>query len=272
MTTSATKGQVSEYIADSEAEGARIEQRTERALTLEQLGWAGIRPGNRVLDVGCGEGATSRLMADIVGEGGHVIGLDASFRRLEDAFLHPLHTTNISYVPSDAHRIPLEDRSVDVAWTRFMLEYSPNPELIVGEMARVTRPGGTVVLSDLDGNCIWNAPSSRELDLLMRDAMATFGSSFDPRIGLRLYSLAYGAGLGRLEVDIRPYHVVAGAIDSVRRDHWQQKLDGVAAALVRRGWARSRANELIDRMMDHLCSASTFSYSVLITVRGTRFA
>lgn len=255
---------------DTSEEGQRVERKTDRALTLDQLRWAGIRDGSRVLDLGCAAGTTCRLMAGLVGDSGRVVGIDASASRLADGRSHSAHRPTIEYRQGDAAHVPAADGEFDVAWSRFLFEYLPRPEAALAEMNRVTKPGGTVCVSDIDGNCIWHHPCEPGVRAEIDEALRKLGESFNPRIGLSLYTMFVDAGLRDVVVDVRPYHVIAGQIDAEREEHWRMKLEGVSKALQARGWDKSRAVSLGSAFIQHLRDPRTFTYSVLVSVRGTR--
>jgi SAM-dependent methyltransferase len=254
---------------DTSDEGRRVERKTDRALTLGQLRWAGVREGARVLDLGCAAGTTCRMMADLVGDGGRVVGVDASAGRLIEGGGHAEHRSSIEYRQGDAAQIPAADGEFDVSWSRFLFEYLPHPTDALHEMIRVTKPGGTVCVSDIDGNCIWHHPCDPHLRAEIDEALRTLGDGFNARVGLSLYTMFIDAGLREVAVDVRPYHVIAGTIDAEREEHWRMKLEGVSKALHARGWPSERAAALSQAFMDHLRDSRTFSYSVLISVRGS---
>lgn len=255
---------------DTSEEGRRVERKTDRALTLNQLRWAGVREGMHVLDLGCAAGTTCRMMAGLVGDTGLIVGIDSSADRLTEGRLHADHCPRIEYRQGDAARIPAADGEFGVSWSRFLFEYVPRPETALAEMIRVTKPGGTVAVSDIDGNCIWHHPCEPSLRAEIDDALRSLGDSFNPRAGLSLYTMFVDAGLRDIEVDVRPYHVIAGQIDAERAEHWRMKLEGVAKGLVVRGWSVQRSEVLARRFFAHLQDPRTLTYSVLISVRAIR--
>lgn len=256
------------YIMESDDEGRRIEAKTDRTLTLDQLRWAGVREGLRVLDLGCAAGTTCRMMADLVGPGGRVVGIDASAKRVAEARSHVEHRSTIEYRLGDAARLTASEGEFDVSWSRFLFEYLPQPAAALTEMIRVTKLGGTICVSDLDGNCVWHHPMEPGVRAEIDDALRTLGEGFNPRVGLELYTMFVDAGLREVEVDIRPYHLIAGTIDREKREHWLMKLEGVANALRARGWSRLRSRDLVKAFLAHLDDPRTFTYSSLFTVRG----
>lgn len=257
------------YIMDNAGEGERIEQKTDVERTVDQLTRSGLRAGMRVLDLGCAAGTTSRIMADIVGPSGQVIGIDASDSRIADARSRT-DAPNVMYDIGLADKLPIGDDVIDFAWSRFLFEYLPDPRSAFHEMIRVTKPGGTVVVSDLDGNCIWHAGMNPELESEIEAALAAFGTRFDPRFGQKIPGMFLSSGLADVEVDIRPYHNIVGAIAEPALSHWKMKLEGVRFALVGLGWPVDRASRLKDGFESHLRNPATFTYSVLVTVKGVK--
>jgi SAM-dependent methyltransferase len=98
-----------------------------------------------VADVGCGNGFDLRQIVP-QGRCRHAIGVDLSagmLRSLEDL----CQSGGLSLVQADAQRLPLPDGSVDVAMAMHMLYHVPDIAAAIGELRRVTKPGGTVLAS-----------------------------------------------------------------------------------------------------------------------------
>jgi len=98
-----------------------------------------------VADVGCGNGLDLRQLVP-QGRCRHAVGLDLSagmLRSLEDL----RHSGRLSLVQADAQRLPLADRTVDVAMAMHMLYHVPDIPTAIRELRRITKPGGTVLAS-----------------------------------------------------------------------------------------------------------------------------
>ena len=104
------------------------------------LEFAGIHPGQRVLDVGCGTGVITAGAADL---GATCIGLDPAEAYLEFA-RSQRSRPNTRYELGDAHDIGHPDASFDAVVSTLALDVIPDAERVAKEMRRVTRPGGTV--------------------------------------------------------------------------------------------------------------------------------
>ncbi len=97
----------------------------------------------RALDVGTGPGTLALALAPLVRE---VVGIDVVPELLEAARRGA--PANVTFLEADATRLPFEDGSFDLTCTRRTLHHIARPELVVAELARVTRPGGNVLVED----------------------------------------------------------------------------------------------------------------------------
>jgi demethylmenaquinone methyltransferase/2-methoxy-6-polyprenyl-1,4-benzoquinol methylase len=112
---------------------------------------AGLVPGGRAVDVACGTGALTRGLARAVGPTGSVIGIDASAPMIEQARRHApaADAAAPTWVDGDALAMPLDDALADATTIAFGLRNVADYQRCLGEMARVTRPGGRVVVLEL---------------------------------------------------------------------------------------------------------------------------
>ena len=118
-----------------------------RRLVREALGAA---PGERIMDVGCGPGFFCAELADEVSESGVVLGLDTSPAMLTLAKARCARHPNVQLREADAGSLPAEDGSFDAALCVQVLEYVPDATAALSEMRRVLRPGGRIVVWDVD--------------------------------------------------------------------------------------------------------------------------
>jgi arsenite methyltransferase len=124
----------------------------ERALGVaNHLRHARIRPGDVLLDVGCGAGIDSLLAARRVGPTGRVVALDFLPEMLERtaAAAAEAGLGNVEPLEGEMESIPLPDDSVDVVISNGVLNLSPRKARVLAECARVLRPRGRFCVSDL---------------------------------------------------------------------------------------------------------------------------
>jgi arsenite methyltransferase len=107
-------------------------------------------PGDRVLDVGCGPGFYLAELAEQVGPTGSVTGVDASPQTLELARRRTQGRGNVTLHQADATALPVGDAGFDAALSVQVLEYVADPDAALVELRRVLRPGGRLVVWDMD--------------------------------------------------------------------------------------------------------------------------
>jgi SAM-dependent methyltransferase len=118
---------------------------------VRRAAWEALRPapGLRLLDAGCGGGDVARDLAAAVGPGGEVVALDWSAATL--AVARERHDGSaVSYVTGDVSALDLPDDAFDGVWCERVLQHVALPGVAIGELVRVTRPGGRVCLIDTD--------------------------------------------------------------------------------------------------------------------------
>jgi len=122
---------------------------------------SGARPGDRVLDIGCGGGYLARLLAAAVAPDGQVTGLDTSAPAIGCA--RKRAAANCSFVVGVAQDLPWPDRSFDVVASTLAAHHIPGAarQDAFGEMYRVLRPGGALLVADFRASRRRHSPHSR---------------------------------------------------------------------------------------------------------------
>ena len=106
-----------------------------------------LRPEMTVADVGSGTGFMAAGLAPLVS---HVYVLDGSAAMLDVARSNLAAFTNVAFRQTDGHILPLPDASVDAVFANMYLHHCPDPAAALREMARVLKPGGRLVVTDMD--------------------------------------------------------------------------------------------------------------------------
>lgn len=130
----------------------------------------------RVLEVGCGTGATLRMLARRAGFSGTACGVDQSLRFIEAANRFA-QAENIgdraTFQLGDAHSLDFPAATFDVVIAHTLISHVTEPAKVLGEMARVVRPGGTVVIFDGDYSSLTYAYPDHDFGQRMDNALAT---------------------------------------------------------------------------------------------------
>ena len=214
------------YLMESRIEARRLDLKTGfEELEIQAL-WAGLQPGMRVLDLGCGSGKTTRFLGDLVGREGKVLGIDASEERVAYAREH-YSGANLEYRRCDFFQ-PMEDLGTfDFIWVRFVLEYHKLHGFdLVSSFTPLLKQDGILCLVDLDHN------SLSHFDLDPRLERAIYGcakaleekANFDPYCGRKLYSFLYDLNYREIDVRLDAHHLIYGELDSVDEFNWITKI------------------------------------------------
>jgi SAM-dependent methyltransferase len=167
-----------------------------RPTTLRLLADAGLRSGDRCLDLGCGGGHVARDMARIVGPGGSVTGTDFDPRIVELARgdAQQAGAGNVEFEVADAR--VFDGGPFDLVYARFLLSHVDEPEELLAHARQLARPGGRIVLEDIDMSgsyCYPHDPAHARYTELYTEAVRRNGGDAD--LGRRLPTIARAAGL-----------------------------------------------------------------------------
>lgn len=217
---------------ESKDESFRLDLKSDPKVLQEQAKWAGIKPGMRVADLGCGPGKTTYYLNKLVQPKGSVIGVDISKQRIDYA------RSNYKDIGLEFHlgdiRKPLYDiGTFDFIWIRFVLEhFRENSFEIVKNIASILKPGGTLCLVDLDFNCLthYGIPARLEKALFGLMSLLEEKANFDPYVGRKFYSYLYDLGFQNIDIDITTHHLIFGELKDIDEQNWLYKVEVAARA------------------------------------------
>jgi ubiquinone/menaquinone biosynthesis C-methylase UbiE len=212
-----------------------------RAALLDQLR---LEQARHALDVGCGLGPQVIEMARRMPPGGKAAGVDISQTMIEQARSRASGLgLDIRFETANAASLPFEDRSFDACRAERVLLHVRNPDRVIAEMTRVTRPGGRIAVLDLDLDTVVVDHPDRDTTRVITRAYA----DVMPQgwIGRQLPRLFRQAGLTEVSVELMPMlapldffrmlfsnHVsrlcADGVLDSDRAGRWWSQLAEVA--------------------------------------------
>jgi ubiquinone/menaquinone biosynthesis C-methylase UbiE len=229
-------------------------ERYDRLFRLDQeragqlLAPVGVEPGEVVVDFGCGPGYVAVELARMTGPDGQVHGVDVNadfVARAQEVAAEAGVGDRVTFHHVTGERLPLAGASADRAYARNVLEYVPDLDATLGELARVVRPGGTVVASDSDFGFVVVEPlAPDEVTELFRAAAPAFR---EPYVGRKLPAAFGRAGLRDVSVQVRTsvdrkghlrgvienmlgYGLRFGRIGPARADELRQRIDDAIAA------------------------------------------
>jgi predicted O-methyltransferase YrrM len=185
-------------------ERLRVLSRVMRPTTLGLFDRIGLRPAMRCLDAGCGGGDVAFDLARAVGAGGKVVGVDIDETQLELARreAESLGLGNLEFRQAEIGGADLEP-AFDVAYARFLLSHLNDPLRALATMRQALRPGGVLVVEDIDFTGHFCHPGSAAFQRyveLYTQAVQRGGA--DPNIGPRLPGLLIDAGCGRVGMNV----------------------------------------------------------------------
>jgi SAM-dependent methyltransferase len=256
------------YAIDSEVEHERLEAQAALAGIEDHLRHVPLRPGDRVLDAGCGSAAMARLMAGACPEA-RVIGFDRRPAYLafaaERAAAEGL--TNVELVAGDLFTLPFADASFDVVWTKYVLQWLADPLAALAELKRVLEPGGVLVSADFDGFMVEHFPVDPEFEATARRLMPQL---VDPEIGRKVAGHLLALGFTDVDVAIERDRVftVVGPVDDERRRNWEVQWRAARPRCVELLGSKAAADRFFDAFFAHHADPATATWTSLYVTRA----
>lgn len=265
--------QTSGYLMESNDEFLRLDLKTDDRVVARQARWAGLKPGMRVLDLGCGSGKTTSVLHHLVQPGGEVIGVDYSDNRIEYARDH-YQGDGLGFRQADIRKPLTELGQVDLIWMRFVLEYYAASSFdIVKNIVETLKPGGTLCLIDLDHNCLSHHGHPPRLARTIQGVMTALQekADFDPYVGRKLYSYLYDLGYEELSVDVAGHHIIYGELQASDAFNWLKKVE-IAPTRVQYQFDEYPGGyvEFLEEFNNFFDDPRRFTYSPIICCRGIK--
>ena len=215
------------YIMESEEESIRLDLKTDPKTIKKQAIWAGLKPGMRVADLGCGPGKTTFFLNKLVQPNGSAVGVDISEKRINYARAH-YKDNGLEFIVGDI-RNSLDNLGLfDFIWVRFVLEHYRSTSFnIVKNISSLLKPGGILCLIDLDHNCLNHYGLSERLEKALHGIMEAVEkyNDFDPYVGRKCYSYLYDLGCTDIDVSLDAHHLIFGELEKTDEFNWRKKVE-----------------------------------------------
>jgi ubiquinone/menaquinone biosynthesis C-methylase UbiE len=185
-------------------ERLRILARVMQPTTNILLNQVGIKQGMSCLDVGCGGGDVSFYLAKLVGSTGRIVGIDIDETKIEIARKEAIENKilNIEFRVSDINEVEGK-AEFDIVYARFLLTHLQDPVNALKKIFSELKPGGLVVLEDVDFNghfCFPENEAFKRYVQLYSEVVNIRGG--DPNIGPRLPNLLKETGFEKIKVNV----------------------------------------------------------------------
>lgn len=262
-----------DYLMESVAESQRLTVKTDDAKTRAQAAWAGLSPGMRAIDLGCGPGRTTSVLHELVQPDGETVGVDFGPDRIEHANTN-YQQDGLAFYCRDI-RENLDDLGqFDFVWMRFLLEYYRGESFeLARKAAALLKPGGILCLADLDNNCLNHFEMPVRLSRTVTSLMAALQEkgNFDPHVGRKLYAYLYDLGFEEIQVEVVGHHVIYGELKESDAFNWLRKAEVAPAKL---GFCfdlyPGGHPEFVAEFQQFFADHRRFTYSPLVLCRGSK--
>jgi len=234
--------------------------------TRELLSTAGLRPGMRVAEIGCGIGHTARWVAIEVSPGGSVVGVDSSPEQLHIARKSTTEADieNLSFREGNAYETGLPRGSCDLVYSRFLLCHLADPAKALAEMRSLLKRGGILVCEDHDDGGIFTEPATHSYKRLVEiSEVVNRGHGLDSYIGLKLPRLFREVGFSQPEVNVNQFAVLRGE----EKRFWELTLREATPAILA---AHASTSEELDAICEEMRKIALDESILLMLARVTQ--
>lgn len=261
-----------EYVIHSDEEPLRLERQARVYGSVDDLKYLAAQSSDRVLDAGCGSGSITRAIARVVKDGAAVgLDRDSSYIDFAKRTASAEGLGNASFEIGDVLRMPFEDGSFDIVWSKHLLQWVAGRQQALAEFVRVAKPGGRVVCCNFDRFCLAHYPVDKQLqaDFEKWFSAANQAFGFDNDIGRKLPGMFQTAGLKDIEVDFIPDKAFCGfGGDAERRWNWETQMKSAFPFSVQVFGSQALAQDFTDRALAIFNDPKVFVYCTLFYVSG----
>jgi len=260
----------STYLMESDNENQRLAEKVNPETFIQLYLAPYITPESRILDIGCGPAVITEHLAlqysDI-----KITGLDISSSRLVEAAKNKSNTTNLSFTSADIYQMPFNKNSFDLIFSRFLFEYLQEPLLALSEIKRICKPGGWVVIQDIDGQFLSTFPEDQELlkNISNTTNVLQENFGFDPLVGRKLFFYLQKTPFVDIDIKLEPYHLLYGKMKQEEASYWNSKLSSVFPKISKYSTIdQAELQNQINHFMEYLDREDSLMFSNLFTVYG----
>jgi ubiquinone/menaquinone biosynthesis C-methylase UbiE len=244
----------STYVFELSEEAMRLEKQGQflAPLTRRLFEDAGINAGMKVLDVGCGAGDVALLLAEMVGPGGTIVGVDSNPVILQTAWkrVRAAGLPQVSFVGGDILTTPLDD-DFDAVVGRLILVHAQDKVAFLRRVSTHIRPGGLVVFQEPDHtNPIATMPRAPLFEQAWNWWLeATRRAGLERQMGLKLFSVFLDAGLPAPQMHLE--RLMGGGPNWGGYDHLASLVRGLLTFIIQNGIATAE-EVVIDTLAERL--------------------
>ncbi|CAM2010241.1 methyltransferase domain-containing protein [Acanthopleuribacter pedis] len=196
-------------LPESEAELRRLQRQARELAPVEQkiFQLAGLREGDRALDIGCGPGLVSVLLANYVGAGGSVAGVDISETLLTQAraYAESQQAETVTFQHGSVYDLNLDGPAFDFVYARLFFQHLAKPADALAQIVSHLRPGGRLCIVDIDDGWLSLVPEPEVYARFHENSVAGQAAVGGDRfVGRKLGRYLQQAGLVDVAVTILP--------------------------------------------------------------------
>jgi len=261
-----------EYLMESASENQRLANKIEPSKFINQYLCSTIPKKGKILDIGCGPATVVEKLSQYYPDA-HITGIDLSTKRLIQASNTISLSSNLTLLASDLYRLPFKNESFDLIFSRMVFEYLKYPLKALSEIKRVCSSEGCVMIQDIDGQLLLQYPEnttlSKNVGIIFSELHKQTG--FDPFVGRKLFHYFSTTGFQNIQVQMEPYHLIPGPINSKDYDYWKRKLSSALPKIPQYTQMTSDdIHEIFHSYLEYLRKKDTLTFSNLFTVYGRK--